>query len=181
MSFTLQQLSDLEEIKQLKSRYCRATDLCDLQMLRTLFTQDVKVRYRGGAYTATCDNLEQMIDFLMNAHHSDMITMHHAHLPDIVFTGADSAQGTWYCEDFHIARDRGQITMGCLIYKDEYVRRGGQWLIARTEYDRVWEAFEPIRAGITITAHALAKAGLKPAERRDIGHLLRWNEGRPAA
>jgi hypothetical protein len=98
-----------------------------------------------------------------------------------VFTGADSAQGTWYCEDFHIARDRGQITMGCLIYKDEYVRRGGQWLIARTEYDRVWEAFEPIRAGITITAHALAKAGLKPAERRDIGHLLRWNEGRPAA
>ena len=69
MPFTLQQLSDLEEIKQLKSRYCRATDLCDLQMLRTLFTQDVKVRYRGGAYTATCENLEQMTDFLMNAHH----------------------------------------------------------------------------------------------------------------
>ena len=110
-----------------------------------------------------------------------MITMHHAHLPDIVFTGADSARGTWYCEDFHIARDRGQITMGCLIYQDEYVRRDGTWLIARTEYDRVWEAFEPLRPGIEITAHALGKAGLKPGQRKDIGHLLRWNAARPAA
>ncbi|MBS0380420.1 MAG: nuclear transport factor 2 family protein [Proteobacteria bacterium] len=181
MAYTLQQLSDLEEIKQLKSRYCRATDLCDVPMLRSIFTPDVKVSYRGGAYTATADGLEQMLDFLLNAHHSDMITMHQAHLPDIEFISADRARGTWYCEDFHIARDRGQITMGCLIYKDEYVRSDGRWLICATEYDRVWEAFEPLRAGITITAHALARAGLKPADRRDIGHLLKWNAQRPAA
>ena len=181
MAYTLQQLSDLEEIKQLKSRYCRATDLCDVALLRSIFTEDVKVRYRGGAYTATAENLQEKLHFLLNAHHSDMITMHQAHLPDIEFLGEDRARGTWYCEDFHIARDRGQITMGCLIYQDEYVRRAGRWLIARTEYDRVWEAFEPLRPGITVTAHALARKGLKPAERRDIGHLLKWNEQRPSA
>lgn len=176
MPYTLQQLSDLEEIKQLKSRYCRATDKSDADMLREVFTDDVWVEYRGGAYTAKFEGKDAMLDFLLNAHHSEMITMHHAHLPEIVFTGADSADGIWYCEDFHIALDRNEITMGCLIYKDQYVREDGRWKIARTEYDRVWEAFEPIRPGIRITAHALAKTGLKAGERRDISHLLKWKD-----
>ena len=176
MPYTLQQLSDLEEIKQLKSRYCRAVDCCDLAALDQIFTDDVWVEYRGGAYIAKFEGKGAMIDFLMNAHHSDMITMHHAHLPEIAFTGADSAEGIWYCEDFHIALDRKEITMGCLIYKDRYVRADGGWKIARTEYDRVWEAFEPIRPGIRITAHLLAKTGLKESERRDISHLLKWRD-----
>jgi hypothetical protein len=174
MPYSLQQLSDLAEIKQLKSRYCRATDLCDRAMLESVFTEDVEVDYRGGAYTAVCRGLQEMMDFLLNAHTSDMITMHQAHLPDITFTGPDSAEGTWYCEDFHIALDRREITMGCLIYKDRYVRRADGWKIAATSYDRVWEAFEPIRPGIEITAHHLARTGLKPGERRDISHLLHW-------
>jgi len=180
MGFTPQQLSDLEEIKQLKSRYCRATDLCDVALLRTLFTPDVTVDYRGGAYRATCHGIDEMLDFLLNAHHSEMITMHQAHLPDIRFTGPDDAEGSWYCEDFHIALDRRRITMGCLIYRDRYVRREGGWKIAHTEYDRVWEAFEPLRAGIEITAHSLARAGLQRGQRRDIGHLLQWTD-RPEA
>ncbi|WP_157215461.1 nuclear transport factor 2 family protein [Flavisphingomonas formosensis] len=176
MGFTPQQLSDLEEIKQLKSRYCRATDLCDVAMLRALFTPDVTVDYRGGAYTAICRGVDEMLDFLLNAHHSEMITMHHAHLPDIAFTGPDSAEGTWYCEDFHISLDRREITMGCLIYRDRYVRRDGVWKISSTSYDRVWEAFEPLRDGIEITAHSLARAGLPRDQRRDIGHLLHWKD-----
>src|SRR5437868_686773 len=99
MAYTPEQLSDLEEIKQLKSRYCRATDTGDEALLRQLFTADVTVEYRGGAYIASCSGVEEMIDFLMNAHHSQMITMHHAHLPDISFTGPDQAEGIWYCED----------------------------------------------------------------------------------
>ncbi|SNS26088.1 SnoaL-like domain-containing protein [Sphingomonas laterariae] len=174
VAFTPEQLSDLEEIKQLKSRYCRATDTCDEALLRQLFTPDVTVEYRGGAYIARCAGVDEMIDFLMNAHHSQMITMHHAHLPDIRFTGADAAEGIWYCEDFHIALDRKEITSGCLIYRDQYVRRDGTWLIARTEYDRVWEAFEPLRPEIAITAHQLARTGRTPDQRRNIDHLLHW-------
>jgi len=174
MAYTPDQLSDLEEIKQLKSRYCRATDTGDETLLRQLFTDDVSVEYRGGAYTAIASGMEEMIEFLMNAHHSEMITMHHAHLPDIRFTGLDHAEGVWYCEDFHIALDRREITSGCLIYRDRYVRRDGRWLIARTEYDRVWEAFEPLRPGIAITAHQLARTGRTPGERRNIDHLLHW-------
>ncbi|OCC25245.1 hypothetical protein MB02_00745 [Croceicoccus estronivorus] len=176
MSYTVEQLPDLEEIKRLKSRYCRATDAGDEVLLRQLFTDNVTVEYRGGAYTAIAHGKDEMIDFLMNAHHSEMITMHHAHLPDIEFTGSDSAQGIWYCEDFHIALDRKEITMGCLIYKDQYVRQNGTWLIARTEYDRVWEAFEPLRPGIQVTAHQLARTGRKPDERKNIDHLLHWKD-----
>lgn len=174
MPFTVKELSDIEDIKQLKSRYCRATDTGDEALLRQLFTDDLEVEYRGGGYTAKAQGVEEMIDFLMNAHHSDMITMHHAHLPDIRFTGPDSAEGIWYCEDFHIALDRREMTMGCLIYRDRYVRRADGWKIARTEYDRVWEGTEPLRPGIAITAHQLGRTGRGPGERKNIDHLLHW-------
>lgn len=174
MAFTPQQLSDLEEIKQVKSRYCRGTDTCNEKVIREVFTDDVAVHYRGGAYTAKLDGIEAMLDFLFNSHHSTFITMHHAHLPDIQFTGPDSAEGTWYCEDFHINFDHKVITKGCLIYKDRYVRKDGVWKMSSTEYDRVWEANEPLNENIEITAHALAKTGLKPEQRKDISHLLKW-------
>jgi len=179
MKFTPQQLSDMEEIKQLKSRYCRATDTGDEALLRQLFTPDVRVDYRGGAYTASMTGLDDMIDFLMNAHHSDYVAMHHAILPEISFTGPDSAEGVWYCEDFHILLDRREMVMGCLIYEDRYVRQGDDWKIAATSYNRVWEAFEPLRSDIRLTAHMLAKTGLKANQRRDISHLLKWRD--PAA
>ena len=74
---------------------------------------------------AKLEGIEALLDFLFNSHHFTSITMHHAHLPDIHFTGPDSAEGARYCEDFHINFDHKVITKGCLIYKDHYVRKNG--------------------------------------------------------
>ena len=41
MPFTLQQLSDIEEIKILKHRYFRGIDTADMALLAGLFTEDV--------------------------------------------------------------------------------------------------------------------------------------------
>ena len=52
MPFTLQQLSDLEDIKQLKHRYFRSIDTGNELELASVFTEDVTIDYRGGGYCA---------------------------------------------------------------------------------------------------------------------------------
>lgn len=174
MAYTLQQLSDLEEIRTLKHRYYRAIDTADEALLSNLFTDDVSVEYRGGTYLVRLQGREKMLDFLMSSFHSDAVAMHHGHMPDIGFTGEDSAEGLWYLEDVFISLERQQITAGSAFYRDKYLRVDGEWKIAHTEYDRIMEVVEPIRPGMQITTHYLAKVGRKPHERSDISHLITW-------
>src|SRR5579864_6509956 len=50
MTYTLQQLSDFEDIRTLKHRYFRCIDTANLTELNALFTENVRVDYRGGGY-----------------------------------------------------------------------------------------------------------------------------------
>ena len=50
MAFTLEQLSDFEDIRTLKHRYFRGIDTADMALLVGLFTADLAVEYRGGTY-----------------------------------------------------------------------------------------------------------------------------------
>lgn len=174
MAFSLQQLSDLEEIRTLKHRYFRGIDTADEALLSGLFTDDVTVAYRGGSYLVRLQGREQMLDFLMSSFNSDAVAMHHGHMPEISLSGADSAEGVWYLEDVFISLERNDVTTGSAIYRDRYRRVDGEWKIAQTEYDRIMEVVEPIRPGMQITTHYLAKVGRKPHERSDISHLITW-------
>jgi len=174
MAYTLQHLSDLEDIRTLKHRYFRAIDTADAALLDGLFTEDVTVDYRGGTYRVAFSGRGNMIEFLLNSFHSGAVAMHHGHMPEISLTGADDAEGLWYLEDIFISTEAGTYTAGSAIYKDLYRREHGRWKIARTEYDRVIELITPLSADTKITAHHLAKAGRKPHERTDISHLIRW-------
>jgi hypothetical protein len=174
MPFTVQQLSDLEDIRILKHRYYRGIDTADEALLGTLFAEDVTVEYRGGGYSVNLAGRANMLDFLMNSFHADAVAMHQGHMPDIAFTGPDSAEGIWYLEDIFISLERNDITAGSAIYRDRYARIDGEWKITRTEYDRIMEVVEPIRPGMKITNHYLATAGRKKHERGDIGHLITW-------
>lgn len=176
MAMTLQQLTDLEEIRMLKYRYFRGIDTADMALLEGLFTDDIAVDYRGGAYRVTFSGKAEMMTFLANSFHSGALAMHHGHSPEIILTGDNSAEGVWYLEDIFIDLERGDHTFGSAIYRDRYRREGGQWKVARTEYDRVIEVVQPIRPDTRITEHMLAKTGLKPAERTDITHLIQWDE-----
>lgn len=174
MAYTLQQLSDLEEIRTLKHRYFRGIDTADSALLAGLFTTDVVVDYRGGTYRVGLSGRDNMLDFLANSFHSGAVAMHHGHMPDITLTGPNTATGLWYLEDIFINLEQRTHTIGSAIYKDEYRREGGSWLISRTEYDRVIEMIRPLPEDAQITAHYLAKVGRKPEERGDISHLISW-------
>lgn len=176
MAYTLQQLSDLEDIRTVKHRYFRGIDTADLALLSGLFTEDVTVDYRGGTYRVQLAGRNDMIEFLANSFHSGAVAMHHGHMPDITLTGEDSATGLWYLEDIFISLETRSHTIGSAIYKDEYRRENGQWRIARTEYDRVFELIRPLDPNAQVTSHYLAEAGRKPEERTDIGHLISWTD-----
>ncbi|GLV23430.1 hypothetical protein TomMM35A_32680 [Sphingobium sp. TomMM35A] len=174
MAYTLQQLSDLEDIRTLKHRYFRGIDTADLALLGTLFTEDLTVDYRGGTYRVRLEGRDNMLEFLANSFHSGAVAMHHGHMPEITLTGEDSADGIWYLEDIFIDVERKDHTIGSAIYRDAYRREDGLWKIARTEYDRVFEMIRPLAADAQITSHHLATAGRKPEQRSDISHLIEW-------
>lgn len=172
MTYTLQQLSDFEDIRTLKHRYFRAIDTCDRALLPELFTEDVAVDYRGGDYRAQFVGRQNMLDFLINSFHSDLIGMHHGHTPEITLTGDNTASGIWYLEDINIYVDAKSLTHGTGLYKDEYRRENGRWKIARTEMDRVFSVSFNYPDTPRVLAHYLATVGLKPNERKDISHLV---------
>lgn len=174
MAYTVQQLSDLEDIRTLKHRYFRGIDTADLKLLGTLFTNDLTVDYRGGTYRVRLAGRDNMLEFLANSFHSGAVAMHHGHMPEITLTGENDAEGIWYLEDIFIDVERSSHTIGSAIYRDVYRREDGVWKIARTEYDRVFEMIRPLAPDAQITSHHLATAGRKPEERSDISHLIEW-------
>ena len=177
MAYTLQQLSDFEDLRTLKHRYFRAIDTADATLLATLFTDDVVVDYRGGNYRVRLSGAADMLEFLANAFHSGALAMHHGHMPELRLTGDNSAEGIWYLEDIFINVEAQTHTTGTAIYRDRYRRVGGEWRIARTEYDRVMEVVTPLSESARVIAHHLSRAGRKPAERRDMSHLISWEAG----
>jgi len=174
VAYTLQQLSDLEDIRTLKHRYFRGIDTADMALLSGLFTADVGVEYRGGTYRVRLSGHGDMMEFLANSFNSDAVAMHHGHMPEITLTGEDSAEGIWYLEDIFINLELQLHTIGSAIYRDQYRREDGVWKIARTEYDRVFEMIRPLAADAQISYHYLATAGRKREERSDISHLIEW-------
>jgi len=175
MAYTLQQLSDFEDIRTLKHRYFRGIDTADLELLEPLFTADIEVDYRGGSFRAKFSGRDNMLKFLANSFNANALSMHHGHTPEITLTGEDSAEGIWYLEDLFIARDSGTQTSGTSLYRDVYRREDGRWKIARTEYDRVIEMVSTSAPEVTVTAHYLAKTGLKPHQLTDISDLIRFD------
>lgn len=174
MTFTLQQLSDLEDIRTVKHRYYRGIDTADEALLNTLFTDDVTVEYRGGSYLVRLTGRKPMIEFLMNSFNADSLAVHQGHMPDITLISDNEAEGLWYLDDVFISLERKDVTTGSAIYRDRYRRVDGQWKIAHTEYDRITEVVQPLTDNMQITVNHLAKVGRKAHERTDISHLITW-------
>ncbi len=174
MTFTLQQLSDLEEIRQLKSRYFRCIDTGNHAELATCFAEDVSVDYRGGGYRLRVSGRADMVEFVASSFNSDVIAMHHGHTPEISFVDDNTAKGTWYLEDRFINPERDEHTVGSSLYYDTYVRTDDGWKIRHSEYDRVYEIVSPISPQLDIRHAMLRETGRKPHERTDTTKWLEW-------
>lgn len=176
MPYTLQQLSDIEEIKVLKHRYFRGIDTADGALLADIFVNDVACTYNGGTYKVSLKGRDAMLEFLANSFHSGALAMHIGIMPEVTITGDNTASGIWYLQDVFIDLEKDAHTFGTAIYTDTYRREGGHWKIETTYYDRVIEVLTPFsKTGGKVSVQRLAQTGRKPHERTDISHLIAWD------
>lgn len=134
-------LEAIELIKQLKGRYFRFVDTCDLDGLQTVFADDGEAYFKGGDYEFSLKGWQQLHDFYADSFTPTKFGMHHGHHPEITVDG-DTATGIWYLQDIFINLETNTTIHGSALYDDKYVKIDGQWRIAYTGYKRLLEELE---------------------------------------
>lgn len=133
-------LEEIERIKRLKYTYARALDTGDVAAACALFTEDAEIDYRGGSYRFAVKGRDAIRAAMDGAFHAGLVGSHTMHMPIIDVFDDDSAEGRWTLIDYALNLHEGnKTTVGAAHYLDRYVKCDGQWLIARTEYDRIYE------------------------------------------
>jgi hypothetical protein len=147
---TLQQLLDIEAIKQLKASYFRSMDAQDWDGFADLLTDDFEVIFAVPAEQFYPPDATELPDGRMQADRArllawmkvgaeHMTTVHHAHMPVIEITGADSATGSWSMTDYtRWMGETGPMWMRSYGSHDEDYRRGsdGRWRICHSVFAR---------------------------------------------
>lgn len=149
---TLEQLSAIEEIKQLKSSYFRALDTKDWDLMRRIFSSSPTADYRGAV-----DEEEGSSGSVANAVNSELLTdvetiatglrdalagCKSSHLggnPEITVSADGTAKGTWAMQDwlwFEEAEPRIRLR-GHGHYHNTFVCEGGTWKIHTLRLTRV--------------------------------------------
>lgn len=129
----LQQFLDLEDIKILKSRYCRYIDTKRWEDLNSIFTSDV--RFDGFASAPTGSDGRDFIKGV-SGRLAEAFTKHHCHTPEINFTSENTARGIWSMSDYmewpdaigldDAPQSRGLFGFG--YYEEDYRREAdGNW------------------------------------------------------
>jgi hypothetical protein len=132
----------LEEIKRLKHRYFRSLDLKDWETFANCLATDVSARYGTQAMGEPLhyDNRDDVVEFMSTNLGPGVITMHVAQHPEVDVDG-DTASGSWGFEDTVIVPDFKVLIRGAGYYHDTYRRDpDGEWRIASTGYERIYEA-----------------------------------------
>jgi 3-phenylpropionate/cinnamic acid dioxygenase small subunit len=129
------QLADVEAIRQLKARYFRLLDEKRWDELAGVFTGDVRVSTpRMGDATEDLDTFVASLQRNLDG----VVTVHHGHMPEVVFTGPGTARGVWALFDYLEWPDGG-VYQGYGHYEEEYRREGGEWRIASLRLSRLRE------------------------------------------
>jgi len=131
----LERLLSLEEIKRLRSRYCRYIDTKQWQDLPLLFSPEARFEGFGSAPMGA-----DVTTFVkgVSSRLQSAISIHHCHMPEIVFCGPNSARGIWAMMDylewpagFSPKEAPGQSGFfGYGHYEEEYTKLEGRWTIS---------------------------------------------------
>jgi len=136
-------LEDIEEIRQLKSRYVYSLDERDWDGVLDFFAEDAKVDF--GAFGKFESKKEIGKFFKETFPPVATFTMHMTQDPIIKIDG-DRAKGKWYMHESMTFKEGNRAAWGAVKYEDEFVRRGGKWkcihslvqIIYLTPYKEGW-------------------------------------------
>lgn len=155
----IQQLMDIEAIKQLKHAYFRCVDTANLEELGTLFHEDVKVRFKGGGYEWNLNGRQEYVDNIGMAFSKEAIGQHNAHHPEIQILSDTEATAIWYLADNMWILNHNALTTGTALYWDRYVKEDGKWLIKETSYERIYEINQTLTERPQLGSHYLGVHG----------------------
>jgi len=154
----MQQLWDLEQIKQLKAKYCYYVDeyfedAANFDRLMTeVFVDDAELDF---GEVGTASGRAEVESFFRNVVFGSLsFSQHLVHSPLITLTGADEADGKWHFLVPCTFREGNVATWLSGTYYEHYVRRGGAWYIQRlrakfffmTPFDQGWVKVPNLRA-----------------------------------
>ena len=117
------ELWDLEQLRQLKARYFRAVDAKDWELLESVFTPDAVLEVAGNRREGRDEILG-----VMRTRLTPRRSVHHGHMPELTLTGPDTATGIWAMDDLLIDAD-GTRHHGYGHYHERYRRDDGVWRI----------------------------------------------------
>lgn len=140
--YELSNLPDLEEIKALKSRYFYYVDTKAWDRLRReVFTEDCEFELPGAE--TVIRGIELFLARISPTLDS-ATSVHFGHLPEIVFTSADTAGGRWSMDDEirwpedQLFRRKYARLKGAGYYHETYQRTNAGWRINSMRLERIF-------------------------------------------
>lgn len=129
-------LVEIEEIKQLKARYCRLLDTKDWAAWRTLFADDFlsDTSPAGGKVIRGAD---EFVAFTRKSLRGQA-TVHQVHAPEIELTSPTTARGVWALEDV-VRFGPGVNLRGYGHYHETYEKLDGHWRFTSSTLTRLRE------------------------------------------
>jgi SnoaL-like domain len=132
-------LQELEELRQLKARYCRFLDTKDVESWRAVFTTDLVFTLDtavsvGGADPMTTPPVEGLDNFvpMVMGGLENVATKHleiqRSHTPELTLASATTATGIWAMEDLLVFGD-GRELYGAGHHHETYEKPHGSWQI----------------------------------------------------
>src|SRR5215831_5216317 len=95
--------ADVYEVQKLKARYFRFMDTKQWERFGELFTKNLKFYIASdpshGPDEPTFAGRQALVGYLA-ASHPAKVTVHQGHMPEIEFTGDDTATGVWAMFDW---------------------------------------------------------------------------------
>ena len=137
---TLEELIEIESIKELRSLYSHYFDGKEVDKLAALFTEDAVCEFGpsfGGDWVGRGEIRENYAKFA-EAEGPEYGVLHAVTNPWIRLVDADTAHGRWYLLDLRTTEgvENPLILFG--IYDDLYKKVAGEWKIHRTRIDFLW-------------------------------------------
>lgn len=145
----LQQLEDRAALKTLVDTFSNLADTKSVDEQVLLFTEDASVDSWSDGKQVSSFNGRKQIGEAFAAYLALFDTVFHMNGQQTVELHGDRATGVSYCLVVLIGKDgakRYRNTAG-VIYRDEYVRRDGRWLIARRVSNFTWRSRDEVPAG----------------------------------
>lgn len=140
---SLEELTLVQEITHMKSRYCRYVDTKQWDKLSNLMDKKISMDFRDpqGTLLYSFENRKDMIS-LTSVMLQNAVTVHHVHNPEIELLSSNTAKAKWAMEDLIIFPESAEgapfRTMhGFGHYHERLERTSHGWTIKSLKLERI--------------------------------------------